>query len=253
MSDLGGIIHRVPPCTMRTRAAFKHLLQMLPAFLLLHAACTAQVVGPLPLPYDDRVAKHGLWTDPHAAKQILADREAYHALEEQLRRLTEDQLAALFGASRPTTPAEFALPVHRHAAFAFSGLGYHGNQGSYFLSIGEAGGVQVFPYGDGSFVSTVVLYLKVDSNFIALRSPADYERRRAWEVKRTETLRAQIRAALSNCPPPQPKRLPKERLFTTDAFPHTPFSLGAPTPDFDDSQAVNGFRLAPKQSAGTRE
>jgi hypothetical protein len=68
---------------------------------------------------------------------------------------------------------------------------------AYFLPIGDLGGLLVFPFGDRDFISAVVLYLKTDSEFVALRGASDYPARRAWELQRTDRIRKQIQDALS--------------------------------------------------------
>jgi len=167
------------------------------AALLLAATCHASLDLPIPLPLNDSPSKFALWTAAATAKQIEADRKPYWALEEQLKALPESKLKTLFGASQEMLPPGYALPVHHHSGVGFSGLGYRGQERSYFIPIADLGGVLVFPLGDKDFVSAVALYLKTDSDFVALRSSSDYPARRAWELQRTETIRKHIQEVLS--------------------------------------------------------
>jgi hypothetical protein len=167
------------------------------AALLLAATCQASLNLPIPLPLDDGPSKSALWTAADTVKQIEADRKPYWALEEQLRTLPESKLKALFGASQVALPAGYALPIHHHSSVGLSGLGYRGQERSYFIPIADLGGVLVFPLGDKDFVSAVALYLKTDSGFIALRGSSDYPARRAWELQRTKAIRKHIQQVLS--------------------------------------------------------
>jgi hypothetical protein len=170
--------------------------------LLIASTCQASVLVGLTLPFDDAPSKQSLWTDAATSKQIESDRKSYYALEEQLRTLPESKLQALFGAPKDVRqltgpPAGYALPVHHHSAVGFSGLGYRGDMRAYFLPIADLGGLLVFPFGDRDFTSAVVLYLKTDSEFVALHAASDYPARRAWEVSHTDRLRKYIQEALS--------------------------------------------------------
>lgn len=166
------------------------------AAFLLAATCHASLLIQIPVPLDDPDAKFELWAESASAEQIDGDRSNYQAIEEQLRTLPESRLKDLFGASQEVLPAGYALPVHHHSGVGFSGLGYRGGERSYFLPIANLGGLLVFPLGDKDYVSALVIYLKTDAEFVALRTSADYLARRAWEVARTEALKKHIEQVL---------------------------------------------------------
>ena len=172
------------------------LIVFIVAIIIPPSACLASVLQSIPLPLDDGAAKLAVWNAAGTTEQIKADRIPYWALEEQLRKLPESKLKALFGASVEAVPAGYVLPVQQHASVGFSGLGYRGQMRSYFIPIADLGGVLVYPCGDQDFISAVVLFLKTDADFIVLRTASDYPARRTWDLRRTEAMRKHIQAVL---------------------------------------------------------
>ncbi len=167
------------------------------AGLLVAATCEASLDLSIPLPYDNREAKVELWRDSTLDSDIEADRDFYWKLEGRLRKLSEDRLIELFGPPLPEVPLGYALPIHHHIGVGFSGLGYLGNGGSYFLEVPYYGGILVFPFGNGKSVSSVAIYLKVDLGFVPFLSRSDYLRRRGWELLRGQMLKSYLNDVLS--------------------------------------------------------
>jgi hypothetical protein len=166
------------------------------ASLFLGLACEAASVTGIPMPFDDRAAKLSVWTNSITAKQIEADRQQYDTIEEQLRKLPESRLKALFGAPQDDVPKEHAVPVHHRELVCLPGY-YPGKMRSYFLPISNFGGILVYTSGDGDFIASVTLYLKTDSGFTALRSSADYPARHTWDLQHTEVVRKHIQKVIS--------------------------------------------------------
>lgn len=167
------------------------------ALLLLHATAVASVDVGIPVPFEEAEVKFALWRDEAIHEEMKVDRELQWQLRELLRNVGERRLKALFYPEQAFVPPGYVLPVHHHAGVGFSGMGYVADGASYFLGVGDIGGVLVFPYGAHDSVSAAALYLKVDSAFVPLRSRAVYARRRRWELERMEALRRYILFAVS--------------------------------------------------------
>ena len=146
----------------------------------------------LPSPHDESALKASFWKDPKNASLVETNRKAIYDLEEILLTMKESEIIKRYGPTKKLDDC-YVLPFFRHRAVAFSGLGYKGNHEMYFLHIGEAGGVLVFPYGDRDFISAVALYLKTDESFISLKSQNDLTARRAWDQLKLAELSKIIR------------------------------------------------------------
>lgn len=190
----------------------KPFFAILFAVLFLRGICTASVILAIPEPYDDGPVKREVWYDLETNQQVMSDRARYNDLERRVGVLSEIELQVMFGPAKPVFPALLVLPVHHRSMVGFSSLGYRGTGEPYFLAIGEVGGLLVFPYGDGSFISAVALYLKTDDGFVPLQKRTDYAARSAWEIRRTDELRQEIEASFAKLPPRQavPVRLPSD-------------------------------------------
>jgi hypothetical protein len=163
-------------------------------FVLLGFACVsahASLLIPIPMPQDDSSVKYSLWKDPAVAPTLEKDRMRDFDFEEEVRGCGEAELNRMFG---PPVALEdcYVLPFVEHAAVGFSGLGYQGNERSYFLPVGNIGGLLVFPLGGRDYVSAVAFYLKTDGDFRPLRKMGDLKARRAWDDKKLGELKAAI-------------------------------------------------------------
>ena len=172
------------------------------AALVIASTCRGSIGFGLSLPLDD--ARSSTRSAPTPQLPSKSSQTA-----NPITRLRSSYESSLSPGSRPYSgvpkevqpltgpPPGYALPIHRPSGVGFSGLGYRGDMGAYFLPIGDSGGLLVYPCGAGDFISAVVLYLKTDPEFVALRGASDYPARRAWELQRTNALRKQIQDALS--------------------------------------------------------
>jgi hypothetical protein len=152
---------------------------------------------------DNNDAKVQIWNTDTNKDEIAAARKEEGAFQESLRSLGEAGFDAVFG-----TPAEtliwknkkedppitrvlpgYAVPVFWWSAVGFSGLGYRGNHESRFYKISDIGSVLMFPYGDGKFVSAVLVCLKIDGAFVPVRSASDYRARMEWDIAKLKRLK----------------------------------------------------------------
>jgi len=140
---------------------------------------------------DDVKARVKIW-ETEANKAEIADARKQHwDFQDRLRSVGEDKFESLFGRPVDKVSAGYAIPVFTHAAVGFSGLGYRGGSPRLY-AISDLGGVLMYPYGDGKFVSAVLVYLKIDDQFVPVRSPSDYRVRMDWDTSKLKLLKAWV-------------------------------------------------------------
>jgi hypothetical protein len=145
---------------------------------------------------DSVAAKVQIWQVEQNKAEIAAMRGRDWTLCEELRSIGEGAFDTLFG--KPSkeasgfelkrSPPGYAIPMFQSPSVGFSGLGYKGNTESRFYPLEDLGGVLMFPYGDGKFVSAVFIYLKVDDKFVPVGSTADYRARMDWDRTKLDRL-----------------------------------------------------------------
>jgi hypothetical protein len=100
--------------------------------------------------------------------------------------LTLEEITNTFGAKLDADPADLALPVARPPGVGLPGI-YSGNPADNkehrdWYSIGTNGYLRVFfRNNDGRTVQAAVIYARVDSRFVPLKTEADYTNRLAWD------------------------------------------------------------------------
>lgn len=179
------------------------IIILLGSWIVSVAVCSASIIMGLDCSPDTADVKCHIWEIEQNKTQIAEARDEHWTFRETLRSIGEDAFESLFGkpsletsglVERKRVPSGYAIPLFMQPCVAFSGLGYKGNYGSRFYPVSDLGGVLMFPYGDGKFVSAVFIYLKIDDKFVPIRSTADYKARTDWDSAKLKLLTTWIQA-----------------------------------------------------------